>query len=297
MNRKNWACYSVKHRTEYRYDQPAVLEPHVLRLCPRQDCWQAVRSCRIDLFPFPDKLTEYLDVEGNIHYYAFFPGRVTDLVIESAIEVQIRKRNPLDFVVYPFEASEIPFEYPAAVIKALSNYLDSVPEDPRVEEFTERVKSEVGRGTISFLTGLAARISREFGRVRREEGRPYTASELLDAGCGACRDLANFFIACSRREGIAARFVSGYFLDEQLDGRFDLHSWAEVYIPGAGWIGFDPSIGVSVTDRHITVSASFLPERTLPVYGSYWSTGTSRFSSTVHLERVPVPADFSGNFT
>ena len=131
------------------------------------------------------------------------------------------------------------------------------------------IAAKVAGDAVSFLTALNQDICERVELEHRDSGDPFLPHETLSRGAGACRDTAVLFVDACRSVGIAARFASGYHLNEDADEANELHGWAEAYIPNAGWRGFDPSVGIVVADEHVTVAASSSPQDTAPVTGAY----------------------------
>jgi transglutaminase-like putative cysteine protease len=159
----------------------------------------------------------------------------------------------------------------------------------RLARLVARLRRQVDDRTIDFLFELCAALHRELRFIARPDGAPWTSDETLLRGEGACRDLAVVFIDACRGVGLAARFVSGYKLElDRIEENADLHAWAEVYLPGGGWRGYDPSLGLVVADRHVAVAASCEPELAAPTTGSFRGTGAiGRMTAQVRLEPIP----------
>ena len=258
---------AIIHTTRYRYRQPAVLEPHVIRLRPRADGTQAVLDFRLRVQPRPSGWSECLDLDGNAVAQVRFDGLTETLTIAATSTVETRRANPFDFILDP-AAVELPLQPTGALERALQSYRHRSHPDDSVTAFATSVSREANNQTMSFLTTLARRIAERCRPMVRLEGDPLPPRVTLSEGAGACRDLAVLFIDACRAVGIPARFVSGYYGGPIEADRRYLHAWAEVYLPGAGWRGFDPLQGLAVADHHVAVAAGACPADAAPVSGT-----------------------------
>ena len=279
--------YRIAHTTHYMYAQPVKLHPHTLRLYPRSDGAQWLREFDISLTPSPAQQTYSLDIHGNTCLKLSFTQPLSSLRIETASEVTTHRDNPFDYLSEPW-AVQLPIDYPSSVANLLNPYWHSpagqgVDEAsaPAVVEIARQLKQAANNNVGFFLTQLTHYIPQRLSYQLRLHGEPYTPSLTLEKGAGTCRDFAMLFVAVCRAVGLAARFVSGYQegdlegsldgdLDDNLerDATHDLHAWAEVYIPGGGWRGFDPTLGLAVSNRHIAIAAAPLPQQAAPVSGT-----------------------------
>ena len=260
--------FAACHTTRFRYSGPVFLEPHVLRLRPRCDGSQRLLAYRLAVTPRPELLSHALDAEGNIIAHAWFSGSTEALAITSEFEIETLRANPFDYLLLGHGAGGLPVEYPAALRDRLAPSL-ARPDgaDPAVDRFISPVIARSERRTLPFLSGLSQAIHEACAVTVREHGEPFPPAQTLTAEQAACRDLAVLFVDCCRAVGIAARFVSGY-LEQGPDSRF-MHAWAEAYLPGGGWRGYDPTQGLAVGHRHVAVAAASLPSDASPICGSF----------------------------
>jgi transglutaminase-like putative cysteine protease len=205
------------------------------------------------------------------------------LTFHCRMAFDVAEENPFDFILET-RASKFPFSYDAREKSALGPYLEA--EEAERWRLLEWVREALGdlsasRETISLLTDLNLAIHQRIGYERRDEEGTQAPSETLERGCGSCRDMAELFVAMSRQLGLAARFVSGYLYEPRHpDGvaafnvaAGSMHAWAEVYLPGAGWRGFDPTNGL-LTDHHFLPAAvANRPDWVNPIQGRYFHTG------------------------
>ncbi|MGB5649301.1 MAG: transglutaminase family protein [Sedimenticolaceae bacterium] len=261
----------IRHVTRYSFGSNVHLGPHTLLLRPREGHDLRIAASALDISPVA-VLTWRRDFYDNVLGVAAFGGAsYSELEIESRLEVELYDTMPLDFVVEP-HALYFPFRYAAAEQAALAHYLvPSYGDDPRLEEWLEPYRKPVGvTETFAVLDALNRRIHASFGYQIREEQGVLSPAETLGIGKGSCRDMATLFLESCRRLGIAARFVSGYVHGPATEvGSAATHAWAEVYLPGAGWKGFDPTNASVVGPDHIPVAVHHDPEAVPPVAGSF----------------------------
>ena len=262
--------FLARHITRFRYTAPVNLEPHAIRLRPRSDSWQRLERYRMTIEPEPSLLSEALDSEGSSVAYAWFSKPTDSLVIRTEFEVETLRVNPFDYLLLGEGTMRVPVDYPQDLRESLSSALArSEPRARAVDEFANRIAERSGSRTAEFLTLLNESIHDRYRLVVREHGDPLPPSATLATKQVACRDLAVLFADCCRSVGIASRFVSGYTARESGADDHHMHAWAEVYLPGGGWRGYDPSLGLAVADRHIAVASAAAASRAAPTTGSF----------------------------
>jgi len=185
-------------------------------------------------------------------------------------------------------AQHLPVSYPPAEALSLAGCLSDAV-DPTVRDWASAIAAEVEGSATAFLSRLADVIHDGFHHVGRLEGEPTTPAETLATRTGACRDTAMLYVAACHSLGIAARFVSGYSMHHPPEvSEHELHAWAEAYLPGGGWRGFDPSLGLAVADGHVVLAASPDHHLAAPVSGSYRGTGVgSTMTYLIRLKAAP----------
>ena len=267
--------FSVFHKTRYEFNIPVFLEPHLLRFCPRSDSSQKLLSFRLAIEPQPAGFSDITDAEGNIARSAWFEGTTSYLEICMECEVQTLRENPVDYILDrpPFQTH--PFHYPEELVPALRSCLDAtgISGSEKVRNLTSVLLEKSSGDVFGFLNGLNIYLYENWKVVDREEGFPLPPDVTLQQREVSCRDLALLFLAVCRNGGIASRFVSGYQEGDPDTENRQLHAWAEVYIPGGGWRGYDPTHGLTVADRHIALAASHLPQGASPCTGTFRGTG------------------------
>ncbi len=278
--------FQVSHLTKHHYDRAVFLEPHTIRLCPRSDPFQRVHDFKIEVTPQPTKLASVLDPQGNNVYHAWFDDMTPSLTVGVDFGVETLLTDPFDYMLTEERFGRLPLRYAPEMEPLLTAYRIGAPASAgAVGDFAQSIAAETGRLTIPFLTTLNQRIYDTFEVEIREDGDPQVAEQTLTTRTGACRDLTVLFNECCRSLGLAARFVSGYHEGDQDADRRYMHAWAEVYLPGGGWRGFDPTHGLAVADRHVALAAGPTPEAAAPISGSFRGTGAvARMEAEVHVE-------------
>lgn len=270
----------VSHKLSYTYSEAVSLGPHSFYLYPKTYPHQQVLSYSLVVEPTPNMLVHNIDVEGNHQQIAYFRDLTNFLTVSVEMNVLSNDFNVFGFVLYPFETERIPFQYPDALKKHLQPYLVREGVTTYVEQYARQTGAVVQWKTIPFLTTLCQNIYLNFVYERRDVGPPMPPEHTLIGRKGSCRDFAQLFVACCRSVGIAARFVSGYLYGNALQ-EHDLHAWAEVYLPGAGWRGFDPTEGKAIMNNHIYLASSSDPQLITPVLGTFRGKARSILTAEV----------------
>lgn len=268
--------YHIFHNTTYTYDRPVSLQPHVLRLRPRCDGCQTLRSFSLDVIPEPAGIYQVIDLEGNAVVRVWFHRSTDHLCFKVTSEVETHLTNPFEFLLEPW-ATKLPIDYPASLLSDLQPYFHRYGSPatvaPAIAQLAQEIHQSVAGEPVAFLSELNQCIYRNCQHMIRETGSPFPAGLTWSQKSGSCRDLSVLFMEACRSLGLAARFVSGYQEGDLNQEKRDLHAWVEVYLPGAGWRGYDPTNGLAVADRHVTLVASALPCNAAPVSGSFRGEG------------------------
>ncbi len=269
--------YKIIHRTYYNYSGEVTLGPHTLLLRPREGHELRIESFSLKTTP-PSTLHWHRDVEDNSVAIANFDLPTTQLVIESEVIIQQFNEAPLDFLVAE-HAIAYPFAYQPDDHVLLFPYM-ALPGQEAINVLNKWIatfwQASEQIQTYTLLQRLAAHIYKTFSYQVREEPGVQTAQQTLSCKTGSCRDFALLFMETAKCLGLASRFVSGYLhapLMSHVIGT--THAWAEVYLPGAGWKGFDPTIGEMAGTDHIAVAVARLPESVPPVAGSFVGASNS----------------------
>ena len=269
--------FVVHHDTRYRYDVPVVLAPHILRLTPRPG-EHHVRTRALVVVPEPVEMREETDAFGNLVVHVTFPARPVD-------ELRIDSRFELETSIPPFPAGvgTLP-PLPWVPDAALAPFgAQPAHGEPGVAAFAQALSAEVDHQPVAFLEHLCRTLHARTDRHVRPTGAAQRASETLATWRGACRDLTVLFLAAARSVGISGRFCSGYqAAAETPDGLRYLHAWPELFLPGVGWRGWDPTHGMPIGDGHVALCAAPDQADTMPVTGGYFFG--SSVTSTLDFE-------------
>ena len=259
--------FCVRHETVYRYTAPVTFAPHVLRLNPRAD-GARILADSLTIDPAPAARHDATDSFGNLVTHVSF-DRTSDLLrIEKRLELDVAEGPRLRDPGLP----RLPWS-PGAH-DALADYRPAGDHDATVSGFAARLAAESGWAALPFLNRLSGTLFTRLERRIRVDGAAQSPAHTLTIGRGACRDITVLFMAACRSLGIAARFVSGYQAQADTpDGRRHLHAWPEVFLPGLGWRGFDPTHGIAVTDGHVALCAAPDQADTMPVEGGFYGEG------------------------
>ena len=261
----------VIHTFTYRYSAPVLLGPHRFCLKPRGHGFQRLLDFQLAITPEPGRLYPLVAASGDEILRARFSG-ATDAFLVRASSLVETETAPL--LRACLEDNEPLLPYPVGHLNgdlagSLEGWLPNGQHDPAAVDMAQEALMGSDQRALMFLQQLVEMIQDRVKYTQRHVGPAWPAGRTLKERVGSCRDLAMLMIECCRSVGLPARFVSGYHLVEPKPERYDLHAWAEVYLPGAGWQGFDPSGMGVVDDRYITLATSSKPELTAAITGSF----------------------------
>jgi transglutaminase-like putative cysteine protease len=280
----------IHHLTRYLYAETVTLLPHSLHLRPRDGHDIRVQSSKLNISP-AFRINWKRDVYGNSVAVVTFLQAAKELSIASEVVVENYEEQPLDFVLEDY-ARFFPFDYDIKEQIDLAPYTSPVygQDQAMVKEWIANICNPgIKVDTIAMLTTLNTTIANGHRYQMREEPGVQSPSQTLSSGTGSCRDFATLFIESCRHCGLASRFISGYILNETVaPWNTATHAWAEVYLPGSGWRGFDPTSGLLVSGDHIAVAVHRHPEAIPPVSGSFVGTGNAQPQLTVEVTVAPI---------
>jgi uncharacterized protein (DUF2126 family)/transglutaminase-like putative cysteine protease len=296
---------ALEHRTTYDFEHPVELGPHVVRLRPAPHSRTTIDAYSLTISPANHFVNWQQDPFGNWLARLVFPEKVSSLDITVGLVADLMVVNPFDFFIEEY-AETFPFSYESSLAADLAPYLRPVPDGasgqpgPLVTAFREALPAlpEDGMAMVPFLVQLNAAVYREVSYSVRMEAGVQSPDETLQRGIGSCRDSAWLLVSLLRQYGLAARFVSGYLVQlasdvTSIDGPSgpsedftDLHAWAEVFVPGAGWIGLDPTSSLFAGEGHIPLSATPHPSSAAPISGVLMEQSKVDFSFHNTVRRI-----------
>src|SRR6204780_2570906 len=286
---------ALNHWTRYRYEKAVSVGPQVIRLRPAPHCRTPIPSYSLSVTPAGHFLNWQFDLQNNHLARVLFPEKTNEFVVEVCLVAELSPFNPFDFLLEP-GVEDYPFEYAPELAKDLEPYRSVEPAGPLLQTFIGKPPRET-RGTIGFLVDLNRRVRNEIEYVTRLDPGVQTCEQTLEKCTGSCRDSAWLLVQILRHLGIAARFVSGYLIQlaaeesatEAPSGprtdSADFHAWAEVFLPGAGWIGMDPTSGLFAGEGHIPLVCTPNASKAAPIEGRVELANVD-FSHSMSIRRL-----------
>jgi len=286
---------SLLHRSHYTYDRAVVHAPHLVRLRPAPHCRTPILSYALNVLPKKHFINWQQDPFSNYVARLAFPDKTTELLVEVNLVAEMSVFNPFDFFLEP-SAEKFSFEYEPGLRKELAPFLETAPATPLLAEYLMSVSRAEVR-SIDFLVQLNLRLSQEIKYLIRLEAGVQPPEQTLQLRSGSCRDTSWLLVNLFRQLGLAARFVSGYLIQlkpdvKSLDGPSgtgidftDLHAWCEVFLPGAGWIGLDPTSGLLAGEGHIPLACTPEPSSAAPITGAVDACET-KFVHEMKITRI-----------
>jgi transglutaminase-like putative cysteine protease len=262
----------VTHKLSYRYSEYVILNPHYFYLTPHATPYQRLIQHELLVLPQADRLIKNIDQEGNFQHICFVNTETRRFEVKSRFVIESEPFNTFDFIFFPYETAKLPFRYPEKLARYTDLYFQMEPISEEVRDLSQRLVEANNYNTIDFLMGVTTYISRNFRYISRERGEAMKAEETLQLGAGSCRDFSVLMMAICKAQGFVARFASGYLFGSDRHAH-DLHAWVEVFLPGGGWRGFDPTEGQPVNLNYITLANSLEPSGINPVRGTFRGGG------------------------
>ena len=289
----------LHHRSQYKYDKPVALGPQVIQLRPAAHCRTAISAYSLEVTPANRILNWQFDPLANHIARVIFPAKTSDFTVDVHLIADMTPYNPFDFLLEP-GIQTYPFTYTTDQSINLGPYLYPLPKGPALFKFLQGISADK-QGTLSFLITLNQQVRDRVEYTTRMEHGVQSCDQTLELGSGSCRDSAWLLVQILRNLGFASRFVSGYLIqlaedDPTAEGATgpkvdsaDLHAWAEVFLPGAGWVGFDPTSGLLAAEGHIPLCCTPTALEAAPVWGTVEPSGVE-FLHTMTLRRLNQPA-------
>lgn len=286
----------LEHSTHYQYDRPIHFSPHIIRLRPAPHSRTPIHEYQLNITPANHRIYWQQDPFGNTIARVVFPEKTDEFKVEVKLVAEMTVVNPFDFFVEEY-AEQYPFEYDPLQGKELEPYFEVAETGPRLLEWMAGINRKPRR-IVDFLVDINQRLQHSIGYTIRLDPGIQTVEETLEKATGSCRDTGWLLVQILRHLGMAARFVSGYLVQLKsdqaaLDGPSgpeqdftDLHAWAEVYIPGAGWVGLDPTSGLFAGEGHIPLACTPDAVSAAPVTGFTDECEVIRFDFANIVTRV-----------
>jgi len=294
---------SLHHRTQYRYGKPVSLGPQIIQLRPAPHCRTPILSYSLQVSPNDRILNWQFDPYSNHLARALFPSKTTEFTVEVELIADLTPINPFAFLLEPgFDTW--PFVYRPELAGSLAPFLGTAPAGPRLKAFLNTISRD-RQSTVAFLVALSQRVRDEVGYTTRMEAGVQSSEQTLALRTGSCRDSAWLLVEVCRHLGIAARFASGYLIQLAADVPLSdtgatavfedsaaLHAWTEVFLPGAGWIGMDPTSGLLAAEGHLPLVCTPNAEQAAPIDGSV-EPSTVEFDFEMSVRRLDREQQFS----
>lgn len=277
---------NITHLTTYTYSEAVPLNPHSVFLVPIPRNYATLVSYELKINPYPIDVQQRFSIENNPYYLAWFSGLHDSLTIEVKLQIEIKPFNPFSFIINPNFIKAFAVEgnlYTSDELQLLGPSL--IVEENNFGNFVGQIKAE-NPDPINFLVAITERIHEQWQHTIRYEENLWSPEKTFTSKEGSCRDLSWMLIQMLRQIGLGTKFVSGYAFNPELDEGNDLHAWVEVFLPGAGWVGIDPSLGLLTDQHYIPLASSSIPHFTLPVSGTYGGTATSELHTEVIIQEV-----------
>jgi transglutaminase-like putative cysteine protease len=277
--------FKIMHETKYVFSDEVFLEPHFLRFRPKQTPFITLHDFSLSISAQTAGVNTLEDAEQNIIDFCWFEALTKSLSIRVESKLSTQPYNPFNFIIHPELFNTLPFTYSDHQSSVLHAYLQKLPLTSPLTNYINASLKDAQYNTIGFVTGLTSKLHKDFTVEYRESGAPLEPERTFMLKKGSCRDLSWMQIHMFRHAGIASRFVSGYFYFEMDKPMYELHAWVEVFIPGIGWLGCDPSHGILTGNTHFPLAASAVAQNTMPVSGGIRGSASSQLTTLLTIEK------------
>ncbi len=268
----------IIHQTTYQYSKKVFVEPQHLYFYPLPRNYLTLNSFELKVNPASSGLAQRVDAEDNLYHQCWFNELLNEIHITAEIEVESEEINPFNFLQ---EAdTKIPYT------KALDIFLETEDLSGTTNDWVGELLEASDDNLITFLTYLNKEINSNWDHEARYESDLLEPKTCFQSKKGSCRDLSWMMINMLRNKNIPSRFVSGYAFNSELGEGHELHAWIEAWVPGAGWIPFDPSAGLLATNSYVPVVSSYHPSNTFPVQGSYRGDADAHLDFNVKIQEI-----------
>lgn len=259
----------ISHSTKYSFNKPVFLEPHTIRLSPKTNSTQKLHNFTIKIDPQPIGKSDCIDLFDNNSIILWFENLHKNLTITTVSTVETLRHHPFDYIITDNSANTLPVSQKSSDSSIIKKYTTNEYKiNKNLKEIVDSILKQEKNQTLPFLSNLTSFIYKNFTQINRKHGEPLSPDKTIKECKGACRDFAVLFIEACRSVNLPTRFVSGYCYSNSKNTVDELHSWAEVYLPGGGWRGYDPSLGLAVDDSYVVIAAGINSKDVTPVSGS-----------------------------
>ncbi|UII27032.1 transglutaminase family protein [Fulvivirga maritima] len=258
----------IHHRTSYHYEDAVFLDPHYFYLKPQVRAYLELKDFQIEVSPTPKGFTERIDIENNEYFQVWNHDKTDRLEVTVNSTILLQEVNLFNFLIDPPIQLNQEAVYDKSELAFLKPYLHhNLPS--KIKSFVTSLAEQTHYEPIPFLSALLSEISQNWDHTVRMEQNILPVEKCFTSQKGSCRDLTVMLMDMVRAMGLASRFVSGYAYNPDLGDGHELHAWAEVLLPGAGWVGVDPSLGLFTNEVYIPLATSYDPANTMTVKGHY----------------------------
>lgn len=278
----------IRHTTTYDYAKPVFLEPHLLHLTPLQRPYLCLEDFKISISPTPAGQADVLDIFDNPAQQTWFDGLHKRLTVTSELTVKTGSFNPFKFLQYPLTGLDESDIYGKETTILLEPFLrfDRNHITQEMHSLLAQLSKESDHDILKFIHSLLEYIYTRWDHEIRVHANVWSPSFCYEQKKGSCRDLAWMMMNMLRSMGLASRFVSGYSFNPDLAEGHELHAWLEVLVPGGGWIGVDPGLGLFVTEHFVPLAVGSDPSYTMPVMGTYRGAAQAKLTSLVEMTHL-----------